>query len=84
MAESAIAAPMAGPAAPARSSAARRYSLLFLLVIAYILSVVDRMIITMLVDPIRASLHLSDFQVSVIYGAAFSFCYTLIGGCGGR
>jgi MFS family permease len=41
----------------------------------YSLSFLDRFIITMLVDPIRADLGLSDFQMSLILGPAYAICY---------
>jgi MFS family permease len=44
-----------------------------------ILSYTDRQILTILVDPIRASLHLTDTQVSLLQGAAFAVVYSCIG-----
>jgi MFS family permease len=44
-----------------------------------ILSYTDRQILAILVDPIRASLHLTDTQVSLLQGAAFAVIYSLIG-----
>lgn len=44
-----------------------------------ILSYTDRQILSILVDPIRASLHLTDTQLSVLQGAAFAVLYSLIG-----
>jgi MFS family permease len=38
----------------------------------YTLGLLDRFILTMLVDPIRADLGLSDFQISLILGPAFA------------
>jgi MFS family permease len=45
---------------------------LFLLVV---LSVLDRNILTLLVDPIKADLGVTDVQVSLLYGFAFSLSY---------
>jgi MFS family permease len=45
---------------------------LFLLVV---LSVLDRNILTLLVRPIKADLHISDVQFSLLYGMAFSISY---------
>lgn len=39
----------------------------------------DRQLLTLLVDPIRADLHISDFQMSVLQGAAFVIFYSLCG-----
>lgn len=44
-----------------------------------ILSYTDRQILTILVDPIRASLRLTDTQLSLLQGAAFAVIYALIG-----
>src|SRR6185312_13703056 len=50
-----------------------------LLTFAAVLSYTDRLILTILVDPIRASLHLTDTQLSVLQGAAFAVIYSFIG-----
>jgi MFS family permease len=50
-----------------------------LLALGFVLSYTDRQILTILVDPIRASLHLSDTQLSVLQGAAFAVVYSCIG-----
>jgi len=44
-----------------------------------VLSYTDRQILAVLVDPIRASLHISDTQLSVLQGAAFAVLYSFIG-----
>ena len=49
------------------------------LLLAYTLSFVDRMILTLLVAPIRAALDISDTQVSLLIGLAFALFYTLLG-----
>lgn len=55
------------------------WACLAILVLAYALSFVDRMILTLLVDPIRADLQLSDFQISLLQGFSFALFYTLAG-----
>jgi MFS family permease len=50
-----------------------------LLLVLYILSTVDRGIVPMLVVPIQADLGLSDFQMSLVLGPAFSVCYAALG-----
>ena len=52
---------------------------LFALLCAYILSFVDRQILSLLVGPIRADLGISDFQFSLLQGFAFALFYTLFG-----
>jgi MFS family permease len=49
------------------------------LTLGAILSYTDRQILTILVDPIRASLHLTDTQISVLQGAAFAVIYSCVG-----
>ncbi len=51
--------------------------LLFTLI--YILSFVDRQIVAVLGTQIRDSLMLSNFQIGILYGPAFSFIYALAG-----
>ena len=53
------------------------YGMLALLWLLYSLAFVDRYILGMLVDPIKAHLGISDFQVSLILGPAFAICYAL-------
>lgn len=48
-------------------------------VLAYIFSFVDRTILTLLVDPIRRSLRISDVQISLLQGLAFAIFYTALG-----
>ena len=49
------------------------------LVIAYAFSYIDRTILTLLVDPIRASFDISDFEISLLHGFAFALFYTILG-----
>ncbi len=49
------------------------------LVIAYAFSYVDRTIIALLVEPIRASLDITDTEISLLHGIAFALFYTLLG-----
>ena len=50
-----------------------------ILLLAYTLSFVDRMILSLLIAPIRAALDISDTQVSLLIGLAFALFYTLLG-----
>ncbi len=50
-----------------------------LLVLAAILSYTDRQILSLLVDPIRKDLSISDLQIGVIQGMAFAFVYVFAG-----
>lgn len=50
-----------------------------LLLLAYMLSFIDRQIIALLVDPIRRDLAITDFQFSLLHGLAFSIFFALMG-----
>lgn len=51
----------------------------WLLAVLYTLSFIDRQILVLLVDPIRADLGLSDTQVSLLTGLAFGAIYAVAG-----
>ncbi len=51
-------------------------AVLFLL---YSFAFVDRQVLNLMVDPIRASLGISDFQLSLLQGIAFALFYTAFG-----
>ncbi len=55
------------------------YGTVFLFTLIYILSFVDRQIVAVLGTQIRDSLLLSNFQIGLLYGPAFSFVYALAG-----
>jgi MFS family permease len=50
-----------------------------ILTIAYMFSFIDRQILALLVEPIRADLGISDTQMSLLQGLAFGIFYTLLG-----
>lgn len=52
---------------------------LVVLLLAYILSFVDRNILALLVGPIREEFAISDFQFSILHGWAFTLFYILLG-----
>ena len=58
--------------------AAANYTL-GLLFVAYVLSFIDRQIVSLLVGPIREQFGISDFQYSLLAGAAFALLYTFAG-----
>ena len=53
-----------------------RWYAISILAIAYAVSYIDRMIISLMVDPIKTSLDLSDTQVSLLLGLSFAVFYT--------
>jgi len=61
---------------PQLGSASYTLALLF---VAYIFSFIDRQILALLVGPIRADFGITDFQYSLLQGAAFALLYTFAG-----
>lgn len=55
------------------------WSIVALFTLIYILSFVDRQIVAVLGTQIRDSLMLSNFQIGLLYGPAFSFIYAISG-----
>lgn len=61
---------------PASSAAWYVVGVLFL---AHTFSAIDRQILTLLVGPVRADLGLSDFEISLLQGLAFSLLFAIVG-----
>ncbi len=57
---------------------------LALLFVAYIFSFLDRQILSLMVDPVRRSLDITDFQMSLLQGFAFSIFFVIAGVVIGR
>jgi MFS family permease len=68
-------------AADAVAWPSRRYAwyAVGILVLAYALAIVDRIAIGLLVEPIKADLHISDTQMGLLQGLAFAVFYSLFG-----
>jgi MFS family permease len=45
----------------------------------YVVACVDRLILNLMVEPLRHDLHINDTQVSLLMGAAFAVFYSLVG-----
>jgi MFS family permease len=56
-----------------------RWYVLGVLILAYTFSYIDRTILTLMVGPIRATLRISDVQLSLLHGLAFAVFYTFMG-----
>ena len=52
---------------------------LTVLLLAYILSFIDRNVMAILVGPIRRSFEITDFQYGLLHGLAFTVFYTFLG-----
>ncbi len=50
-----------------------------ILTLAYTVSFIDRQILNLLVEPIRADLQITDTQVSLLQGLAFAIFYSVLG-----
>jgi MFS family permease len=66
-------------AAEAWPSPARAWTTVAILNLAYLVSFVDRTILSLLIEPIKADLAISDTQVSLLQGAAFAAFYVVLG-----
>lgn len=62
----------------ATRSAAGWYAVV-VLCLALLVSFTDRLVINLVVDPIRAELKLSDFEISLLQGAGFAVIFALAG-----
>ena len=65
-----------GTAYPARGAA---WFLLVLLLLAYTSSFVCRQVISLVVQPIRADLGVTDTQISLLQGISFALFYSVLG-----
>jgi len=52
---------------------------LFVLFVAYVVSFLDRQILTLLVEPIKADLQITDTMLSLLHGFTFAIFYVLFG-----
>lgn len=60
-------------------SAARAWTIVTVLTLAYIASFLDRQILALLIEPIKEALELSDTQVGMLLGPAFAVFYVTLG-----
>lgn len=72
-------APAGAPAPAVQQGGPYAWYILGVLILAYTVSFIDRQILTLLVGPIRATLHITDFQLSLLHGIAFALFYTILG-----
>jgi MFS family permease len=83
----ATAAPPPVSAAPAKMqvaagnwpSPARSWFAVAVLTLGYVVSFVDRTILSLMIDPIKADLGLNDTQIALLQGLAFGLFYTAMG-----
>ena len=60
-------------------SAGYRYLCVVILALAYTFNFLDRQLLSILAEPVRKDLHLSDSQLGLLTGFAFALFYTLFG-----
>lgn len=70
---------MSSPQGSSWPPANRAWALVGLLLVAYAIAFVDRQILTLLVEPIKRDLGITDTQFSLLAGAAFTLFYTGMG-----
>lgn len=64
---------------PADGVSAQTRTMLWLLLIVYIFNFLDRQIVNILAEPIKADLGLSDTELGLLAGPAFAVFYALLG-----
>lgn len=65
--------------APPQRTPVYAYYVVGVLMLAYVFAFIDRIILSLMVDPIRADLGLTDTQISLLAGFAFALFYTVLG-----
>ncbi|CAL8476843.1 spinster family MFS transporter [Caballeronia sp. S22] len=61
------------------TSAGRSWYAVSVLLVAYIFSIMDRQILTLLVGPIQQTLHVNDTLIGTLHGFTFAVFYALMG-----
>jgi MFS family permease len=61
---------------PSRRSA---YTSLFVMTVVVMFTVIDRQILALMIEPIKADFHITDTQAAFLIGAAFSITYGIAG-----
>ncbi|HKR34949.1 MAG TPA: MFS transporter [Steroidobacteraceae bacterium] len=67
------------PSAAATQAERQGWYLVFVLLLFYIFSFIDRQIISLMVEPIKRDLQVTDTQIGWLQGLAFAIFYTLFG-----
>ncbi|PWK37349.1 putative MFS family arabinose efflux permease [Cupriavidus plantarum] len=64
---------------PGRPALFRAYMTLSILILAYIISLVDRQVMALMVGPIKQSLQIDDVQIGLLQGFSFALFYCILG-----
>ncbi|MBZ9646899.1 MFS transporter [Sphingobium sp. 3R8] len=68
-----------GDLPPPYRCAQRRWYVVAILCLLFAVSMVDRFILALLIDPLKADLSVSDTQLGLLMGVAFAVLYSVIG-----
>ncbi|MGG1947830.1 MFS transporter [Trinickia sp. NRRL B-1857] len=60
-------------------TAPRSAYVVFVFFLCFVFSYIDRQIVSILVQPLKLALHLSDAQIGLLQGMAFTVCYATAG-----
>ena len=69
----------AAPTGEPSTSLRYAWYVVFVLMLCYALSLVDRQILSLLVGPMKRDLHISDTRIGLLQGLSFALFYTLAG-----
>ena len=70
---------LASPGDASMNTPRRRWYVVALLLLGYTLSYIDRQLLSLLVEPIKRDLQISDSQIGLLHGFAFSIFYIIAG-----
>ncbi|MDD1148855.1 MFS transporter [Pseudomonas sp. TNT2022 ID357] len=70
---------MTQPSPPQRYTPLYQWYVVVLCMVAYIFSFIDRQILSLMIEPIKADLQITDTQFSLLSGLAFSLFYAVMG-----
>jgi MFS family permease len=68
-----------GVQATVRKDGPYAWYVVFVLAVVYSISFIDRQMLSLLIGPIRKSLHISDTQIGLLTGFAFAGLYAILG-----
>tara|TARA_R110000772_G_scaffold56211_17_gene128054 strand:+ start:1892 stop:2209 length:318 start_codon:yes stop_codon:yes gene_type:complete len=69
---------------PAVTGNIYRYYILFVMMLTYMFNITDRMVMSILVEDINADFVLTDTQIGLLAGTAFTLFYVFLGIPAGR
>ncbi|MGH8240091.1 MAG: MFS transporter, partial [Steroidobacteraceae bacterium] len=64
---------------PAGSTPLRAWITVVVLTLAFILSFIDRLVLAVLLEPLKLDLQLTDVQLALLHGTAFAVFYSIVG-----